>query len=270
VDYLINALDARIKVGQQYWADHRSLVMDDYFSGIVLSKEDFAGMKAELGMMKPEENAVFMKDDYNVFLASLQGESPIPFGILAIGGYYADRNEGNVALLPYLSLTAGPASLDLNPWFDYQMFPGDNDEMGMGAAVKADADLGVMQVGADVLYAAENGLSILSPWYQNGLYIYGIGANHDGVNLYWGAPYSRNIDAFYSAVGKLRVPLKENICAYGAGGMLSDMGWEVNGGIEFKLFEEMMKLTAFGAYATSTEGTKPANYAIGSSLVVNF
>ncbi len=270
VDYLINAIDAKIKVGQQYWADHRSLILDDYFSGVILSKEDFAGMKAELGMMKIQENATFMKDDYNVFMASLQGESPFPFGMLAMGGYLADSNYGNFTLMPYVTMTAGPATLDITPFLDYQVNDIADDEMGMGAAIKADAELNAMQLGADILFASENGLTTLSPWYQNGLYIYGIGANHDGLNLYWGTPYSYNIDAFVSAVGKIRVPVKENMTAFGAAGMLTDMGWEVNGGVEMNLIEDMMKVSAFGAFGTSTEGTKPANYAVGTSLVVNF
>ncbi|PKN72121.1 MAG: hypothetical protein CVU50_08235 [Candidatus Cloacimonetes bacterium HGW-Cloacimonetes-3] len=270
VDYLIKAIGTRVRAGQQYWADHRSLILDDYFSGVILCKEDFAGMKAELGMMKVAENAVFIKDDYNVFMASLQGESPVPFGVLAMGGYLADSNNGNVTIMPYVTMQAGLATLDVTPFFDYQMYPGDNDEIGMGAAVKADADLGTMQLGADVLLAAENGLTSLSPWYQNGLYIYGIGANHDGLNLYWGTPYSYNTDAFVSAVGKIRLPVKENLTAFGAAGMLTDMGWEVNGGLEMNLAQDKMKVSAYGAFGTSTVGAKPTNYAIGTSLVLNF
>jgi len=236
----------------------------------MLTKEDFAGMKAELGFVKVAENIHFAVDDQNGFIASLHGESPVPFGVTAIGGYLADSNNGNVTLMPYVTLTAGIATLDITPFFDYQMYPGDNDEIGMGAAFKADAELSGFQVGADVLVAAKNGLSTLSPWYQNGLYLYGIGGNHDGLNLYWDTPYSGNTDTFYSAVGKLRVPVKENLSAFGAGGVLGDMGWEINGGLEYQVIEDVMNLSAFGAYGVGTTGTKPANYAIGTALVVNF
>lgn len=261
IDYYINALDANLKVGQQYWADHRSLILDDYFSGIVLTKEDFAGMKAEFAMMKIVQN---------VFLANLQGESPIPFGMLTLAGYTAGSNNGNFTIMPYLTVTAGPASFDITPFVDYQFKPGDNDEMGMGAAIKADGKLADMEAGVDLLFAAKNGLSSLSPWYQNGLYIYGIGENHDGVNLYWRTPYSGNSKSFVSAVGKLRKPINETLTAYGAAGMLTDMGWEVNAGVEMNMFEDIMKLAAFGAYGGGTEGAKPSNYVLGTSVVVNF
>jgi hypothetical protein len=270
IDYYVPFLDANIRAGQQWWADHRSLILDDYFSGIVISKENVAGMKAEFGFLKLGENVFNPMGDRNAFMANFQGESPIPFGILALGSYYSNRNEGNVTFMPYATLQAGPATLDITPFIDYQMFPGDNDEMGFGAAVKADMDMGGMQLGADVLFATEHGLSTLSPWYQNGLYIYGIGANHDGVNLYWGTPYSGNADTFVSAVGKLRAPIKENLTAFAAAGMLTDMGWEVNGGVEYNVYEDLMKVSAFGAFANGTEGTKPANYVIGSSLNINF
>lgn len=270
IDYYLPFLDANVRAGQQWWADHRSLILDDYFSGIIVSKENFAGLKAEFGFMKLEENVTFMQDDRNALMVNLQGESPIPFGILALGSYYADQNLGNVTLMPYATLQAGPATLDITPFIDYQMYPGDNDEMGFGAAVKADMDMGSMQLGADVLFATEHGLSVLSPWYQNGLYIYGIGANHDGVNLYWGAPYSGNTDSFVSAVGKLRAPVKENLTAFAAAGVLTDMGWEINGGVEYNVYEDLMKVSVFGAFANGTEGAKPSNYAIGTSLSINF
>lgn len=275
LDYYLSSFDVNIRAGQQWWADHRSLVLDDYFSGIMLTKEDFAGMKAEFAFMKLEENANFMQDDRNALMANFQGESPIPFGIMALGSYYADQNLGNFTIMPYATLQAGPATLDITPFLDYQMYPGDNDEMGMGAAVKADMDMGSMELGADLLMATEKGLTTLSPWYQNGLYIYGIGANHDGVNLYWGfyPPYSRDVfnkDAFISAVGKLRAPIKDNLTAFAAAGVLTKMGWEVNGGVEYDLIQDLMKLSAFGAFANGTEGTKPANYVIGSSVNINF
>ncbi len=270
IDYYVNALDANLKVGQQYWADHRSLILDDFFSGVMLTKDDLAGFKAELAMMKISENVEFMKDDQNVFMANLQGESPIPFGFLTLAGYTADSNHGNFTVMPYVTVAAGPASLDITPFLDYQFHPGDNDEMGMGAAIKADGKLADMEAGVDLLFAAKNGLSSLSPWYQNGLYIYGIGANHDGVNLYWGTPYSGNSKSFVSAVGKLRKPINETLTAYGAAGMLTDMGWEVNAGVEMNMFEDIMKLAAFGAYGGGTEGAKPSNYVLGTSVVVNF
>ena len=270
VDYLINAIDTRIRVGQQYWADHRGLVLDDFYSGVMLTKENLAGFRAQLGMIKVAENAPFAKDDVNYFVADLQGESPVPFGVTAMAGYHADSNNGNVTLMPYLTLTAGPATIDITPFLDYQMKPGDNDKMGMGAAFKADAEVGTMQLGADVLVAAENGLTTLSPWYQNGLYLYGIGNNHDGLNLYWNSPYDSNADAFVSAVATLHAPIKENLTAFGAAGVLTDMGWEVNAGLEYQVIEDMMHLSAFGAYGAGSTGTKPSNYAIGTALVVNF
>lgn len=269
IDYMIAALDAKIRVGQQYWADHRSLVLDDYFSGVVLSKEDFYGLNAELAMMKIMENNKFAVDDYNVFMANLQSESPFPWGLMMMGGYYADSNNGNITIMPYVTLEAGPATLDITPFMDYQMYPGDNDEMGFGAAVKADMDMGMMQLGADLLLATENGITTLSPWYQNGLYIYGIGAHHDGLNLYWGTPYSHNSDTFISAVGKVRAPMGEKINLFAAAGMVQDLGLELNGGIEYQVIEDIMSLAGYAAFG-SHDTNDVTNYAVGTTLQINY
>jgi hypothetical protein len=269
IDYLIQALDAKIRVGQQYWADHRGLVLDDFFSGVMLTKEDFMGMKAELGMIKVMEGNPNSVDDYNVFLGSVYGESPMPFGLTVMGGYLADQNVANLSILPYVTLQAGPATVDVTPFFDYQIMPNADDQMGMGVAVKADADLGMLKVGGDVLFAAENGITTLSPWYQNGLYIYGIGSHHDGVNLYWGTPYSMNTDSFISAVANVSAPMGEKMNLFAAAGMVQDHGTEINAGIHYQVVEDMMTLTGYGAYGMH-DTNDVNNYVLGTTLQINF
>ncbi|MDD4310617.1 MAG: hypothetical protein PHO32_09570, partial [Candidatus Cloacimonetes bacterium] len=268
IDYMIAALDAKIRVGQQYWADHRSLVLDDYFSGIMFSKDLAGGFKSEFAFMKILENNKNAVDDYNVFMANMQSETPFPWGVTMMGGYLADSNNGNVTLMPYFSMESGPAKLDITPFMDYQIYPGD-DEMGFGVAAKADLDMDIMQVGGDLLFATENGLTTLSPWYQNGLYIYGIGAHHDGLNLHWNTPYSGNSDSFLSAVGKVRASMVEKTTFFAAAGLVLDHGFEVNGGLEYQVIEDIMSLAGYAALGLH-DSDDTFNYAVGTTLQINF
>jgi hypothetical protein len=272
IDYLIKALDANVRVGQQYWGDHRGLVLDDFFSGVVLSKETSAGMKAELGLLKVMDTKMNKDGFYDVLMANLEGKLFVPFGLAVMYGNQVDTTDvstGNISILPYITLSAGPATLDIAPFFDYQILSEVDDEMGFGVSAKADVDLGIFAVGGDVLYAGENGITTLSPWYQNGLYLYGIGAHHDGLNLYWDTPYSFNSDNFISAVANIGVPISNKAKVFAAAGSVSELGTEINGGIEFQVIPDTMSLTGYGAYGMHDE-TDVNNYAFGTTLQINF
>ena len=201
LDYLMQSINTNIKIGLQYWADHRGLVLDDY--------------------------------------------------------------------LPYATIEAGPATIDVNPFLCYQFIDGD-DEIGIGASVKAGIDLTSIQLGADVLFASENALVTYSPYYQNGLFIYGINAIHDGLDLYWDRNlYDHNKDAFISAVGSIRFPVTDKHTLFAAGGWLKDLGMELNGGIESELVKDMLKLYLYGAWGKNDD-SDVNNYATGASLQLNF
>ena len=171
LDYYMPAIKSNIKAGLQYLADHRSLVLDHYGAGVILYT-DIAGMKAQAGMLKNLENNRFAHDDYTIFLASLEATSPVVWGFNSYVGYDDRNDDGEISFLPYVTLTAGPATLDLNPFVCYQFIDGPN-KTGFGAAVKAEIDITPIQVGADILIASEDGLVPYCSYYQNGLFIYG-------------------------------------------------------------------------------------------------
>ncbi len=270
IDYRIHAIESNLRVGQMYWKDHHGLVLDDNFSGIFLTKDDLMGMKAELAWMKAVEGNRSNNDDYNVFMANVMGESPFPYGLTLM---YGDNDgDGNVTIMPYLTLDVDPLTVDVVAFADYQINKGPADNtLGIGGAAKATADLGMFEIGGDLLFATGDGLTTLSPYYQNGLYIYGYGPHHDGVNLYWGDDYGSDNpsdDAFISIVGSLKAPLNEKMKLFAAGGLVVDEGIEVNAGLEYHIIPDLFGMAMYGAYGMHDNDTN--NYMLGSSLKVNF
>jgi hypothetical protein len=265
-NYLIDAIDANIIVGQQYWMDRMGLVMDDYFSGIMLNKRFGANINTEFAWMKGREGSRYTKDDYDVFMAHAMIDGDAPMGMYVFFGKDDLFDYDNLSLMPYISLEMGAASLDATIFMDMQMAT--DTEMGFGGAVKAKMDMDVLELGMDVLVASENGLTTVSPWYQNGLYIYGIGKHHDGLNLYWNTPYEGNTDLFASVVGSVRAPLKEAMTLFGAFGYLADMGMEFNAGLEYELIPDLLMMSAYGAYGIHDNETN--NYILGTSMKIEF
>ncbi|MBW6514529.1 MAG: hypothetical protein K0B87_07220 [Candidatus Syntrophosphaera sp.] len=275
IDYRIKAIAANIRVGQQYWADHMSLVLDDSFSGIMFTLDDLAGFKTELGWVKVWENSVFQADDYDYFLLNLSTQDPVSWGIFASLGDHRRDEYTTFTLKPFVSLGTGSLHLDTSVFMGLH---GGHDSLdaGFGAAVKAKLGLGSVDLGADVLAASKHGIEILSPYYQNGLYIYGYGKYHDGVNLYWDNPYSLNEDLALSLVGSAQASLSPKFTLFGTAGYLLDAGFEANGGLEYEIISGMMKLAGYAALGLhdeigmGTKGEGPTNYVLGTTLLLNF
>lgn len=269
LDYMINAIDAKVRFGQQYYADNMGLILDDFVSGLFITKEDWMGMDTEFAWIKGWEGALNNDDDYNVFMAHANFKDKLPMGIYAMYGAWGGADTGNFTLMPYYKLEMDPLTIDVNVFLDYQMNsdPTD-DEIGLGAAAKVKADLGMLEVGGDLLLAMENGLTTISPWYQNGLYIYGIGKHHDGANLYWNTPYEGNADMFVSAVGHVRYPFKEDMTMFAAAGYLVDTGLELNAGIEYEIIPDLLMLSGYGAFGMHDNET--TNYLLGTTVKVEF
>lgn len=266
LDYLIDAVDARIKLGQLYWMDNMGLVMDDYFSGVMLSKTFGDNINTEFIWMKVAENSETASDDSDVFIAHAMMDSEMPIGAYLMFGNYERRDYQNLTLMPYLGLEKDALSLDAAVFMDMQM--GNDTEMGFGGAAKAKLDMTAFELGADVLVASEHGLTTISPWYQNGLYIYGIGKHHSGLNQYWDPPYEGNSDFFASLVGNVKIPLKQNLNVFGAAGYLIDLGLEINAGLECTLIPDLFHMQVYGAFGVHDNETN--NYAFGSSLKIEF
>ncbi|MDY0325684.1 MAG: hypothetical protein RBQ87_05855 [Candidatus Cloacimonadaceae bacterium] len=269
LDYLIDAMAARISVGQMYWADPMGLVMDDYFSGLKLQKTFGDKLNTEFIWMKMREHDKTKQDDSDEFILHALMDSEMKIGAYMMFGNYEKADYQNLTLMPYLSMEKDALSLDATAFIDLQMHKDDN-ESGLGGALKAKLNMNTFELGADLLVATENGLTTISPWYQNGLYIYGIGKHHDGLNLYWGAPYEGNSDLFASLVGNVKVPLHERLSVFGAAGFLTDLGMEVNAGMEVGLIRDLLNMQVYGAFGVRDDDDSTKNYAIGTSLKLEF
>ncbi|MCB5271162.1 MAG: hypothetical protein LHW56_04880 [Candidatus Cloacimonetes bacterium] len=269
LDYLIDGFDARIKLGQMYWMDRMGLVMDDYFSGISLKKTLANDINTEFIWMKVAENNRMADDDSDLFVLHAMKDGDMPIGMYLMYGNHRKFDYQNITFMPYLGMEKNALSLDAALFVDFQMGKND-DELGLGGAAKMKLDMDAFELGADVLVAAENGLTTISPWYQNGLYIYGIGQHHDGLNLYWGTPYEGNADLFASLVGNVKVPLHERLSIFGAAGFLTDLGMEVNAGMEVGLIRDLLNMQVYGAFGVRDDDDSTKNYAIGTSLKLEF
>jgi len=267
-NYYIDAMDANIIVGQQYWADRMALMMDDYFSGVLLQKKLTGGtdISTEFAWMKARNNNNFVKDDYDVFMAHAMLDQPNPIGMYLFFGNDDVADYLHVSVMPYIGMEMDIISLDATVFVDMQMDT--KNEVGFGGAMKATMEMDLLELGMDLLVASKNGVTTISPWYQNGLYIYGIGKHHDGLNLYWNTPYDDNTDFFASAVGKVRAQVSEELALFGAFGYLMDLGMELNAGLEYELIPDLMKISGFGAFGLHDNDTK--NYAIGTTVKIEF
>jgi hypothetical protein len=267
LNYKLNAFDANISIGQLYWMDKMGLILDDYFSGVLVQMEDFAGFNTEFAWIKAVEGNPYNDDDYNIFMGHANMADMAPAGVYGFLGNIPNADFSTLTLYPYISLEMDMLNLDMAAFMDMQMV-NDDTEIGFGGAVKATASLDVVELGVDLLMATENGLTTISPWYQNGLYIYGIGKHHDGANLYWNIPYEGNSDTFISAVGKAKAPLSDKVKAFAAAGMLSDIGMEANAGIEYEIIPDLFHMAAYGAFGIHDNETN--NYLLGTSLKLEF
>lgn len=266
IKYRINAIDANISIGQLYWMDNMGLIMDDYFSGILLQKEDLMGLNTEFGWMKAYEGRRFSNNDYNVFMAHVNMADKAPAGIYGFLGDNRNADISNLTLMPYFNLAMNPLTIDMALFMDMQM-NGDT-EIGIGGVVKANADLDVVELGANLLMATKYGLTTISPWYQNGLYIYGIGKHHDGANLYWNTPYEGNTDTFISAVLNMKAPISQKVKGFAALGLLNDIGMEINAGIEYEIIADLFHMAAYGAFGS--HDNENTNYLFGTTLKLEF
>ncbi len=276
IDYRIRMLDSNLRVGQQYWADNMGLIIDDSFSGVMLNMDSLLGLDANFGWIKAKELNLVNDDDYNYFLMNLRTPHPLPLGVFASYGRDNNRDYSTATLMPFVSLDIDPIQIDANVFAGLHFNDPGDDEVGLGAALKAKVDLGAIGAGADLLFATENGIEVLSPYYQNGLYIYGYGTHHDGLNLYWNDPYSQNTDSVLSLVGKVNTQIIPRLNFFGAAGYLLDAGMEINGGVEVDLIPELLQLSCFGAIGWHEGNEIPSkadgatNYVLGTTLEVKF
>ena len=271
VDYRIRALGSNIRIGQQYWADHRSLMLDDSFSGVTFSTDDVLGLQSTLGWIKQVEGDRYLAgDDISSFLLSLQDKA---WGVQA---FYtvneADSSNASqdiVTALPFLAWDLAPLNIDLTGILQYSSSPTASD-LDHGAAARISAKFEPVEIGLDALYYANEAPALnysLSQYYLNKLYIFGIGQHFDGwvgwdpVNWYWGQSSAQ--DMYLAAVGYTKVALAKGLDLFAAGGLIHKTGWEANGGLEWNL--DNFQLAAYGAYGQH-DGHTQASYLVGTTL----
>lgn len=275
MDYRVKAIKTNLRVGQQYWADHRSLMLDDSFSGITLSSDAIPGLQTELGWIKQVEGSRYLPgDDVSSFLLSLQGN------IWGLQAFYtlneADSDDAStdiVTALPYLDLPLKSFNFDLTGIVQYSRSI-NSSNLAYGAAARLSANFKPIEIGVDALYYSDGGEILnysLSQYYMNKLYIFGIGQHFDGwvgwdpVNWYWGQ--SDAPDMYLGTVGYTNIALGPKLNLFAAGGMVHKTGWEANGGLELDL--DNFQLAAYMAYGKH-EGHSLASTLIGSTLKVYF
>lgn len=243
LDYQMNWMDMKVRLGQQYWYDHRALVLDDYFSGISADLE-IGGIPTELGFIKYYEGAINKLDDSHVAFANFLFKAPVDWGLTAMFGQCHDDNEADIWVIPYFMLNFDPVNLDLTAVLNHKMFKDplgeDDSEMGMAFAIKADFDLGV-KLGLDVLYVDDKGINTLSPYYENGLYLFGNKLDYDGVQI--NSDFNWYDQSYMSVVGKFAYPMSDKMEVLGAVGMTQadePIGMEFNLGMNYKVYDKLM------------------------------
>lgn len=276
LDYMMNCMNAKIRIGQQYWADHRSLILDDYFSGITANM-DVAGIPAEFGFIKGVEGSHISQtmDDAHAVFANFTFKAPVDWGITAMFGQDHTANTADIWVMPYFMLNFEPVSVDLTAVIDQQTFPenldGDDSAMGIAFAGKVDVDLGV-KLGAEVLYVTEDGINALSPYYGNGLYLFGKQDNFDGTSIDADYNWGEN---FMAMVFKAAYPMNEKMDIFGAVGMASaddPIGTELNIGMNYKILDKLTftPVLAIGQTGEKIDTDENMVYMLGGVLNTEF
>ncbi len=276
LDYQMNWMDMKVRMGQQYWYDHRSLVLDDYFSGITADMS-LAGITTEIGFIKGNEGANITPtmDDSHVAFANFIFKAPVEWGLTTMFAQNHAANTADIFVIPYFVLKFEPVTLDLTAVIDDQMFKDaageDDSQMGIAFAAKADVDLGV-KLGADLLYVTEEGINTLSSYYENGMYLFGNKLPYDGVQISSGYNWGQ---AYMSIVGKASYPMNEKMEVYGAVGMAAaddPIGMELNVGMNYKILDNLTfnPVLAVGQTGKSIDTDESMVYMLGGLLKAEF
>ena len=281
IDYKMDWMDLSIRTGQQYWYDHRALILDDYYSGISADLT-LAGIPTELGFIKSYEGAlnkldvVFKTPVHVASFANFVFKTPVDWGLTAMFGQNHDTNEADFWVIPYFMLNFEPITLDLTAVINQQMWKDalgeDDSQMGMAFAANLGMEAGV-KLGVDFLYVTEEGICTLSPYYVNGLYLFGNQLPYDGVQISSG--YDDWAQAYMSIVGSASYPLNDMMEIYGAVGMASvddPIGMEFNVGVDYRInnFLSFNPVLAVGQSGKAIDADENMVYMLGGLLKAEF
>jgi hypothetical protein len=263
-DYYMDCIETDFRFGRQYWQSPLSMVNDDSYTGVMFSREDLFGFKSELGWAKVYDDDDLAYDEDYTFLNFKQNATP--FGLY--GSWYKQSNRANAfSLMPWMDWESNNLNVKAAAFAGLQTYPSPSTaKFGAGAAAKVSLELEPLKLGVDALFSLGDGMRSLSPYYQNGLYIYGINPNHDGRNLYWDTPYDGSGSFEFSAVANAGAQLNEKISVNGALGYLSHQGGEANVTANYSLIPDIMDFSAYTALGIH-EGSTPVKLLDGN--VVN-
>lgn len=282
MDIAPGMMDSNIRMGRQYWCDHRSLILDDYFAGITADMK-LMGFDAEFGYIKAYEGAVDVLDEQQAVFAGIAGKAPINWGATLMYGRDHGARTADIWIMPYAGIESGPINLDVTLVADQHSKntgTSTDSKMGIGVAVKGGMDMGI-KIGADILVITEDGLNGYSSYYENGLYIFGNKLAYDTAQEDL-SPY-QNGNSFISAVGTAALPLSEQMEVFGAVGLVSigDIyaGVELNAGMNWKLMDAITfcPVIALGGSAFDEDTTNDdddflskSHYLIGGLIKAEF
>lgn len=283
IDYRVEQIRTRFRLGQQYWADHRSLILDDNFSGLTAEMELGEDKTAMLGFIKYLEGQRYDRyDDYQGFVFSFDMKQPLESGIQGFANWHRTKPFGHkpvclkdFILMPYAAMEFSPINLDAVLYYQYsEDFNVLNNKVesthGYGTALKAEAQFDALGIRADILYNADNNLLPLSEFYQNGLYLFGIGEHNEDLCRWWRLT---GADDYLALTLGANYQILENLKAFGNLGFIPKAGTELNGGVEIVLVPDLLKLAAFGAYGIVSDDFGFSNkngYALGSTIKLEF
>ncbi|HOD17513.1 MAG TPA: hypothetical protein PLF50_02080 [Candidatus Cloacimonadota bacterium] len=281
MDYQLKCLDMKIRMGQQYWYDHRSLILDDYFSGIT-GDLTLSGIPIELGYVKGHEGLKDKQDDeYSVF-GNIVFKTPIDWGVMAMFGQNHLFKYSDIWLMPYITMNLAPVNIDLTVVINEQLYNDDyyNDDSKTGVAVSAKVEYeNNFKLGGDFLVVTQDGIHTLSPYYVNGLYLFGNQLPYDGVQI--STDYNGWTDedgdpvAYLSLVGTASYPINNKLDIYGAIGMANAdklIGFEMNMGLNYKVIDHLTfnPVLAIGQTGEQIDHDTNLVYLLGGLLKAEF
>ncbi len=280
IDFLVEAIKSRVRVGHQPWADHRGLVLDYTFSGLSVMHELSEQMNFKAAFGKYAEGLDDNRyDDIQGFIFSFNNEADLAYGADAFFTWSRNRFVDPVllkyiSLAPYLNMKLDPINLDatvifqLNDSYDWINDEVDTDAI-FGAAVNVGMEMDALELNADLLFLSDHDLVTLSDYYQNNLYLFGYGEHHDDLGMY--PPYTTTEDSYLGFTGQAKYALSEKIKFFGAAGFVNGTGIEVNGGMEYQLVPDLLGVAAYGAYGIIDEDMNNKNaYALGTTIKIEF
>ncbi len=278
LDYMFGPYDASLRVGQQFMSDHRSLILDEYLSGLIVNFT-YSDIPFQVGYSKLWEGKEDMKDDADLIFADVNFEVPVKWGLMGMFGKWRDECVKDIWINPYFLLEISPVNLDLTAMINHQMFKdnlnNEESETGIGLAAKASAEAGI-KLGADFLFVTEEGINSIAPFYENGLYIFGNKLPFEGINIGWGntEPYNKQ-ETFVSIAGTAAFELDDKISVFGGLGMIKrkePIGREFNLGMNYKIMKNFSLCTvgAVGKSGKAIDVKTNQVYMVGSILTAYF